>query len=75
VKWVDIKGEAGGNFRRDGNIVFECPPEQPITGPGFEPPYTDIRSTVVTTLRNYSVILREQATSCIIKLTLKRIRF
>ena len=45
MKWVDIKGEVGENFRRDGNSKFECPPkettethwqlqpQQPITGP------------------------------------------
>jgi len=83
-----IKDEAGGNFRRDGNIIFECPseeikgtheqlqPQQPITGPGFEPANTDIRITVVTTLINCSHILSEQAISCIIKTTLKKsIRF
>jgi len=58
VKWVYITGEAGRNFRRDGNIVFECPPkgikethdqlqtQQPITGPGFEPANTYIKITV-----------------------------
>jgi len=89
VKWVytSIKGEAGRNFRRDGNIVFECPPEgiketheqfqpqQLINGPGSVPANNDIRITVVTTLRNCSIILSEQAISCIIETTLKIIRF
>jgi hypothetical protein len=82
VKWVHIKGEVGGNFRRDGNSVFECPPEeiketheqlpqQPIT----ETVNTEIRTMVVSTLRNRSVILYELAISCIIKTTIKSIRF